>query len=530
MTPSRTVLSRVPPWLWLIAILALWLLGLGAAPLIDVDEGAFSEASREMLASGDWGHTTLNGADRFDKPILIYWLQAASMAVFGVNEFAARLPSAVAALMWCLAALRFAQGWLGSRVERTAVAVVASSVGVMLIGRAATADALLNALMCWACLDLWRHLDSGEKGPLRRAFFWMGLGLLTKGPVACLVPGAAVVLYLLASGQLRRLRGVLGDPLAWAIVLVTAVPWYAYALHRHGMAFIDGFILQHNVNRFMQAKEGHGGSPLYTLLVAPLLMLPWTPLLVGVGARLGQAWRTPVTRFLLCWSGFALLFFSLSNTKLPHYLLYGLTPLMLLCAQALADLRGRGMAWALAIAQLLLFGLLSASQQVAGWLAARTADPLYHTLLSTAAPGPSWGLLAVVGGLWLLNWCWPRRGLADKAVLGALLGAFWVVLGVLPWWAQTLQSPIRSLAWQARQQGQPVVQWQTRQPSFAFYLGAPTPPAGPTEGALALARRDRLPAEAQVRIVAQERGFVLVAPAAAGAASSAAPSSTGATR
>ena len=163
-------------------------------------------------------------------------------------------------------------------------------------------------------------------------------------------------------------------------------------LHRHGMAFIDGFILQHNVNRFMQAKEGHGGSPLYTLLVAPLLLLPWTPLLAGVGQRLGKAWATPATRFLLCWSGFALLFFSLSNTKLPHYLLYGLTPLMLLCAQALAGLRSRALGLALAASQLLLFGLLSWSQQVAGWLADRTTDPLYHTLLSTASPGPAWWL------------------------------------------------------------------------------------------------------------------------------------------
>ena len=107
MIPTRNVLGRVPPWLWLALLLTLWLAGLGLAPLIDVDEGAFSEATREMLASGDWGHTTLNGADRFDKPILIYWFQAASMAAFSVNVFAVRLPSAIAALMWCLAALRF---------------------------------------------------------------------------------------------------------------------------------------------------------------------------------------------------------------------------------------------------------------------------------------------------------------------------------------------------------------------------------------------------------------------------------------
>lgn len=516
MTAVTRLFGRVPSLFWIVLWLVLWLAGLGTAPLIDVDEGAFSEASREMLASGDWGHTTLNGADRFDKPILIYWFQAASMALFGVNEWAVRLPSAIAALMWCLAAVRFAEGWLGGhRSARAAVGVVATAFGVMMIGRAATADALLNALMAWACLDLWRHLDGGGKGPLRRAFFWMGLGLLTKGPVACLVPGATVVVYLLASGQLRRLKQVLGDPIAWAIVLVTAVPWYAYALHRHGLAFIDGFILQHNVNRFLKTKEGHGGASYYTLVVVPLLMLPWSPLLVSVARRLGAAWRTPATRFLLCWSGFALVFFSFSSTKLPHYLLYGVTPLLLLVAQALSQLSSRAMALSLAAAQLLLFGLLSWSQQVAGWLAARTPDPLYHTLLSTAAPGPAWWQLGLVGLLWLAVWAWPRRPLAERALLGALIGVFWTVHAVLPWWADTLQGPVRELALQAHAQGGPVTQWLTRQPSAAFYVGAPTPPGAPPAGGLALIRQDKLPKDSPPSwtLVAQRRGFALVAPA-----------------
>ena len=84
-------------WFGLAAmLLALLLVGLGRAPLFDVDEGAFSEATREILSSADWGHTTLHGADRFDKPIGVYWLQAASASVFGLNEWAVRLPSALA--------------------------------------------------------------------------------------------------------------------------------------------------------------------------------------------------------------------------------------------------------------------------------------------------------------------------------------------------------------------------------------------------------------------------------------------------
>lgn len=507
---SRRLLGWLPTWLWVSLLMALWLLGLDSAPLLDVDEGAFSEASREMLSSGDWGHTTLNGADRFDKPILVYWLQSLGLAIFGVTEAATRLPSACAALMWCLAAVRFAQLWAGQRAERAAAGVVATSLGVMLIGRAATADALLNALMCWACLDLWRHLADGDRGSLRRAFLWMGLGVLTKGPVACLVPGASVLIYLLASGQAGRLKQVLGDAWAWAIFFGVATPWYAYALHRHGMAFVDGFILQHNVNRFLQTREGHGGQAHYTLIVAPLLALPWTPLLLSVLGSLRALWAEPVSRFLLCWSGFALLFFTFSSTKLPHYLLYGTTPLLILMAGALARLRSRGMAWALALCQLLLFAGLSWSQHVAGWLSTQTKDPLYRTLLESAPAGPAWWQVAAVFGLWLAIWCWPRRAAAERAVLGALLGAFWVVHGVLPWWARTLQSPVHELAEIAKARGGEVVQWRARQPSFAFYLEAPTPSREPAPGQLALVRKDRLKPEDRVVIVAERRGFALV--------------------
>lgn len=518
MTPPHPAVaspwSRVPAGLWVLLIVALWVFGLGHAPLIDVDEGAFSEASREMLASGDWGHTTLNGVDRFDKPILIYWFQSAALLMFGDNAFATRLPSAIAALFWCLGVVRFAQLWLGPAAIRPAAVILSSALGVMLIGRAATADALLNALMCWSCLDLYKHLSTGSKAALRRAFFWMGLGLLTKGPVACLIPGMAVVVYLLSSGEIKRLRAVLTDVPAWFIVMLTAVPWYAYALNRHGMAFIDGFIWQHNVNRFLHAKEGHGGASYYTLLVAPLLALPWTPLLVITLSRLRALWAQAAPRFLLCWSGFALLFFSLSSTKLPHYLLYGITPLLILMTQALLEMQSKRLAWSLAITQLLLYGALAASHLLAPRLASQTPDALYQALLSApaAAPALQWiaaGLLA-----WVLSWLWPGLQLAERAMLGAVLGVCWSVQVVIPWWASTLQAPVVHLAAVARAHGGPVTQWQTRQPSFGFYLGASTPAGPPPVGGLALTRKDRLPTDAgtlsRLEIIAQDHGFVLI--------------------
>ena len=93
MAGSEAPIGRVWAFLGALLLLAYFLLGLGQSLLFDVDEGAFSEATREMVVSGDWGHTTLNGADRFDKPIGVYWLQALSVKAYGVNEFALRLPS-----------------------------------------------------------------------------------------------------------------------------------------------------------------------------------------------------------------------------------------------------------------------------------------------------------------------------------------------------------------------------------------------------------------------------------------------------
>lgn len=507
MTSDRAV-SAVPGWhlwAWAVVVLLIGLARLGGGPLFDVDEGAFSEATREMLASGDWGHTTLNGEPRWDKPILTYWLQALSVRAFGLGEFALRLPSVLAAWGWAVAVALFARPRWGEVAALAAGTVVATSLGVLAIGRAATADALLNLWLALTALDLWRHLETDCGSPaarhaLRRTGLWMGLGLLTKGPVAVLVPGAAALLFIATeprSTWRARLVALLGDGRAWALMLVVAVPWYAYALHRHGQAFIDGFFIRHNLARYGGTLEGHGGSVGYYLLVLPLLMLPWTPLLGLVVARARRLWREALGRYLLGWAGFVLVFFSLSGTKLPHYALYGLTPLALLVGQALTgpmpERLRRVFAGGLVVLPLALVGGTALVLLNAPGL----QHPLYRALLS--APVEVGGLLgmgALASGwaawcLWgaLPAWSWSAR--AGAAALGLAL----LVNAVLaPWWGERLQAPVRHAAEAARQQPAPVaaVQWGLHLPSFAVYLQQEAPRRAPRPGELALVRTDQL--------------------------------------
>ncbi|HET8748297.1 MAG TPA: glycosyltransferase family 39 protein [Ramlibacter sp.] len=498
-------------WALALAVPLLW--QLGATPLFDVDEGAFSEATREMLASGDWGHTMLNGADRFDKPIGVYWLQAAAASAFGFDAFAMRLPSALACWAMALALASFAARRWGAGAGLLAGAMTVTTLGFQMIGRGATADGVLNLLLVLSALDAWRFLESGAKAPLRRAYAWVGLGLLVKGPIAILVPGAAVLVWCAASRRWATLRRGVADVPGWALLLAIAAPWYAYALHRHGMAFVDGFLLRHNVERFTGTIGGHSGSPLYYVAVLPLLALPWTPLLAAVGARWRTTWADPLGRFLLGWSGFVVLFFSLASTKLPHYVLYGHAPLVLLMARTLAEASPR---WRRAAAVgVFVTALVVAVLPLAVLrFAPAVRDPFYRALLS-GAPAPAWMPPVLLLASLALLLAWRPLHAPSRLRIAAAAGALslWVAGWALPWFGEALQGPVLRAAAVAASRPGTVAQWQVHLPSFAVALQRVSPKRAPLASDMVLTRIDRLPADAASRArLFEERGVVLLGP------------------
>lgn len=491
-----SMLSRNPALVALILLLPLasFFLRLGGAPLFDVDEGAFSEATREMFERGDFMSTYLNGEHRFDKPILIYWLQAVGYLLFGATEWAFRLPSAIAAAAWSYATWYFARQRFGPDTALAALVVAATAIGPFAIGRAATADALLNLLLALALFDAWRHLESGARAPLLRTYVWIGLGVLTKGPIALIVPGAVTFLYCASRGEWKIwLRSVL-DPIGWIIFAVLVVPWYAAALMIHGQNFIDGFILKHNVERFTGTLEGHAGSLFYYIFAVPLLLLPWTSPLLAALRNIRSDAGTGVRRFLWVWAGFVVVFFSLSGTKLPHYVLYGATPLFLLVAAHRESLRRAWLHFAPPTALLVLFVLLPLVFKLLS--ISNAGNAYYRAQLGEAFAAADWIYFAVtLGGLllWLGVALRLQATLWSKMMIVATIQVLVLTTVVVPWVGNVLQGPVKEAAAFVRELDEPVVAWRLNAPSFSVYRETVTPSRAPEPGELALTRVDRIP-------------------------------------
>jgi 4-amino-4-deoxy-L-arabinose transferase-like glycosyltransferase len=484
---------------------------LGAFPLFDVDEGAFGEATREMLERGDFVSTWLNGQPRYDKPILTYWLQAASVLALGLDEFALRLPSALAAGAWIAAIAVFARRFLDRGSAYAAAFLAATTVGVSVIGRGAIADSLLNLFLALSMFDIVRYAFDPRPHFRRRAFLWMGLGLLTKGPVALLVPGGASLLAFWLQGRFADWWRAVRDPAGWAILLAVALPWYLLEYGRRGDAFLAGFFMRHNVERFMAPLQGHGGSLLYYVPALLVLLLPYTGLLLATlpGLRELRRPRLAPDTFLWCWFLFVFVFFSLAGTKLPHYLLYGATPLFVLMAGKRNALRSNLLAF---VPPLVFLGLVAALPQLLQRLAAGGRNQYVREALSRPeAFGLGWQLGALVllaAALGLALWrgasLWRRlaaTGLLCSVALGGLL---------LPALAELQQGPVKEAALLARRAGWDVVSWRINVPSFSVYRGAVTPATPqPRPGQVILTRSDALAELGPVQLLYRKGGVVL---------------------
>ena len=498
-------------WILLPIVLLTFFLGLGQAPLFDLDEGAFSAATWEMLQRGDFITTYLNGALRFDKPILIYWLQAASVATFGSVEWAYRLPSALAASFWVLVVYSFARTRLAAGGGLASGLIMSLSVIVWIIGRTASADALLNLWLTLTLVDIYRHWERPDSRTLTRIFFWMGLGFLTKGPVAIALPLGISLLFYGSFGQWRSwLQGAFHWR-GWLALIAVAGPWYFLEYQAQGQAFIDGFFLKHNVGRFTQTMENHGGSIFYYFPMLLWMYLPFTGLLLAAFRNLGQIRTEPLDRFLWIWFGTVFTVFSFSSTQLPHYLLYGSVPLFLLMANV--RLSVPRLWWVLLPGSILLL-LLPVLPEVVAVVAYFTKHPYTAAMLAPIRSLTSWDyrLWTIAGGIAAIILL-TRRGLSPWRTL-VLLGITQMLVltqAGLPLAGRLQQGPVVQAAAVARQYPGKIVMWGINMPSFTIYRGKITPRQRPQPGDWVFTKRNKAESFGPHQVKFQSGGVALIA-------------------
>jgi 4-amino-4-deoxy-L-arabinose transferase-like glycosyltransferase len=479
-------------WLTVAAVLASFFWMLGAAPLFDVDEGAFSQATMEMFQRGDFLSTYLNGEPRFDKPILVYWLQALAVTFVGPSEWAFRLPSALCATAWAWLTYLFTRRHYGVDRALFAAVLLATSLGVYIIGRAATADALLNMLLAASMFAAWLHLSTGERKWLYAAHAAIAFGVLAKGPIAIVIPFVTTFVFCWLRRDVKTWARAVFDWRALSVLIAIAAPWYVVILIKEGRGFIDGFILKHNVGRFTGPVSGHAGSLFYYLPVLLLVPLPFTALLVPVGQRLRQIWRDDLQLYLLLWFVFVFLFFSLSGTKLPHYLLYGYTGLAILMAVHGFDVKATF--WPL-VPTLGFFIALLALPYGVHYALGHVPDAYYREVLEAALERFDtfyFAFLAVLSALVIFAMLEHATPLPRKFAVFGLAAVASLSTLVVPALGFAQQSSIKEAAILCREEHLNAVLWRLNAPSFSVYRGAPTPSRDPRPGDVIVTKANRL--------------------------------------
>lgn len=343
----RSPVARVA---WVVLILATlyisYFANLGALGFIGPDEPRYAWIARDMAQTGDWVTPRLYGEPWFEKPPLYYWGAALSFKLFGVSETAARLPSAIAALLGTSAIAWFAWRVYGAETARWVLLLLPTTAGMVGFSHAAATDMpfagmLTIALVLAACLMGAVPFPASHSFISPRPFtaflfgVFLGLAVLAKGPAGMVLAGGAVLLWAAFTKRWRDGFRCL-HPVAVAGFCVTALPWYVLCAQRNP-TFFRVFIIEHNFKRYLTPEFQHIQPFWFYVPVLLVCFVPWVFWLMWI---IWEALRnlpfsspkSPVVVLLASWSSFCLVFFSISKSKLPGYILPAVPPLGMLLA------------------------------------------------------------------------------------------------------------------------------------------------------------------------------------------------------
>ena len=315
--------SRLTDWLLVLAVPAFFFLWkLAAFGLIGADEPRYAQVAREMLGRHDWVTPTLGGIPWLEKPPLYYWQAMLAYRLFGVSDWSARLPSVFDAFLLLLAVYWFLRRFRPG-LELDGALIVATTAGIAGFARAASTDMPLTATFSIAMLAWYSWFESGDKKYLAAFYGFLGLAMLAKGPVAPFLAIAVIAVFAVLQRSARTVGKTLwvsGILLGCAI----ALPWYVL-VQLQNPQFFHQFIIEHNLARFGTNLYHHPEPFWYYIPVALMGWVPWCIFAIAALVAAMRQLRSPVgdtlRSFLLIWVGVIVIFFSISQSKLPGYVL-----------------------------------------------------------------------------------------------------------------------------------------------------------------------------------------------------------------
>ena len=302
MPRSLRFLATIP------LVFFLYFFGLTAAGLSGPDEPRYASIAREMAHSGDWVTPRLWGEPWFEKPALLYWMEAAAFRLGLNDDLAPRLPIALASVAFLIFFYWVLRREFGDPAAAYATAILGTSVAWLAFSHVGTTDLPMSAAFAAAMLLSLGWIERGDRRWLPLAAALLGVAVLAKG----LVP---VVLALPLAWMGRRRLLDWFRPTVIATFAVVALPWYLLCFLRNGRRFLETFFWQQQFARFVTPERAHGQPFWYYVPVLVAALFPWIPMLIPIARR--SLYSDTRRRFLLAWVLFGLLFFSASRKKLP---------------------------------------------------------------------------------------------------------------------------------------------------------------------------------------------------------------------
>jgi 4-amino-4-deoxy-L-arabinose transferase-like glycosyltransferase len=333
----RYLVQRTLPSLLVLFAISLGTLffRLGSLPLTGADEPRYARIAQEMRDQGNWVTPTLEGKPWMEKPPLYYWLTIPFYSMLKTPETAARVATALCALITALSVFWLASTLASIQAGLLSATILLTSLGFAGFGRSASTDMPFTCCFTAAMMVLAVAVERDIGAKVLFAYFFLGLAILGKGPVALILAiGIGLCFWLLdeRGGVLRRWYIVPGIILTAAV----SIPWFWLAFRQNGFAFIASFFINHNFARFVTDIHHHSQPFYFYIPVLIALFFPWSGwllLLVSKSPLKGLGlWRhwNPTTAFLACGFLVPMVFFSLSGSKLAGYILPSLPPLALI--------------------------------------------------------------------------------------------------------------------------------------------------------------------------------------------------------